>query len=107
MATWRFDNGVTLSSGGHFEGPTKEVATARTALSKARVQLFGIPAEKTAVDVSSDFLLELFARDYAHSENLLIDSEYEPTIEDLPPKLLAELKEQLDEQRRQPFGTIY
>jgi hypothetical protein len=88
MATWTFADGTELSSGGKVTGTGEFAGTLRDAVrNRTGVRVFPIPMPETPLDPASDYMLDLLAK----TAELRPETDYEPTIDDLPPAILEEL----------------
>jgi hypothetical protein len=91
MPTWTFP-GATLQSGGKVSGAGPLADALRAALQHQReVQLFPVLRAKTPLDLSSDYLVDLFARSFAWSHGVRMSTDYDPDPADLHPALREEL----------------
>lgn len=105
MATWTFPDGTELRSGGVVVGSGAFADEVRAGVHHARaeVQLYPIPMAKTPLDPTSDYLLGLFA----HDVDRRVKTDYDPTIDDLPPGLLAKVIQFRIDQARVPYGRVF
>ena len=86
MTTWTFADGTELRTGGHVVG-LGPIAAGVLALLKESpaVRPLPHPMEAVPLDPSSDYLLDLFARDAARHLKTTVSTEYEPDEDDAPP----------------------
>ncbi len=107
MATWKFSDGVELSSGGSLRGgPARSRDALHDRMRGARVRATPMPSSPVPLDASNDFLLNLFAHQVAHELGLGLDTEYEPSIEDAPPEIAAAIRA-LTGPDSAPFGAVH
>ena len=104
MAKWTFADGTTLETGGRILGDSDFAEDLREQVrQKAGVHALPVPMPTVPLDVRSDYLLDLFARQRA----VRVRTDYERTIDDAP----ASLRERLEELRRaaevEPYGTVH
>jgi hypothetical protein len=108
MAVWKFADGSTLESGGAVSGSHAAAQALREELGeKPTVQVFPPPGDETPVVLSSDYLLDLFARKIAQRTRVKMSTEYERDIDDAPKALRDALFEFRAVQHRAPYNTMY
>jgi len=106
MATWKL-GGVTLASGGKVSGKGKYAVLLDDPLraGSATVYVASPPDGSVTVDPESDWLLDLYAREFAHSFGLTVSTDYVAKDEDIPPDV-TELLAELDSEPRDP-AVVY
>jgi hypothetical protein len=109
MATWNFSDGTRLKSGGAVLGKSAFADALREAIRlKAGVHVFPIPAPPpTPLDPSSNYLLDLFARQMADRANLTVKTAYERDVDDAPAQLREEILAFRRAMDKEPYGRVY
>jgi hypothetical protein len=109
MAEWTFSDGSELRSGGKVSGDGPVAMALRSALTAPEHMVHALPppAVPERVIRSSDFLLDLLAREIARVLRRGVSTEYEPDFDDAP----SELRERLIEGRSRSglgfYATVY
>lgn len=106
MATWTFADGSELETGGLVRGQGEAARLLRMDLFEngpPRVQVGPRPMKPIPLDVRSNYMLDLLARDVAASCRQKVRSDYEPTDADMP----AAVRAVFDQAERGILGSVF
>jgi hypothetical protein len=106
VATWTFADGSELETGGLVRGKGEAARLLRMDLFENGppvVQVGPIPMKPIPLDVRSNYMLDLLARDVAACSHQKVRSDYEPSDEDVP-EAVRVVQEQAD---RGILGSVF
>ena len=104
MAYWKL-GGALVESGGKVSGEGKYAALIDDALVGGSAVIYYPAPEAFAVDPSSDWMLDQYCRRVAAGARVVVETDYVPRDEDIPPAILA----QQADLKREPrvAGAVY
>ena len=108
VATWRFDDGSVLRSGGRVTGKGPAAAVLRSRIAaRSPVHAFALPSAPVTLVLDSDYLLDCLAVEVRFATMTKFATAYERDENDAPPELRPRLRAARLARDGTPFEKIH